>query len=109
MGRTISKVNGLSIGLEYLYDGSAKEEIYRKDLIDDHQQISGLVGHHLLFGKFDFSQYWGTYFYAPYRKEYFYQRYSLTYKLSKFIIGGVTLKTHGDIADSFHVLLGLSL
>ncbi|MDA3954112.1 MAG: acyloxyacyl hydrolase [Bacteroidales bacterium] len=107
-GRTISKLNGFSIGLEYMNDGAAKEEILRKGLSDDHQIFSGLIGHHLLFGKFDFSQYWGTYIYAQYESRNFYQRYSLSYQFSKYVLVGVTLKTHGDVADSFHILLGLS-
>jgi hypothetical protein len=107
-GRTVSIINGFSIGVEYLNDGAAKEEILRKNLTDDHQKISGLIGHHLLFGKFDFSQYWGTYIYSPSDSRNFYQRYSLSYQFSKYVLGGVTLKTHGDVADSFNILLGLS-
>jgi Lipid A 3-O-deacylase (PagL) len=107
-GKTISKVNGFSIGVEYINDGGAKEEIARKGLALDHQNVSGLIGHHLLFGKFDFSQYWGTYIYARYKSDNFYQRYSLSYKFTKHILGGVTLKAHGDIADSFHILIGVS-
>lgn len=107
-GRTISKLNGFSIGAEYINDGGAKEEISRKGLSVSHQNFSALVGHHLLFGKYDFSQYWGTYIYAPYKQHNFYQRYSLSYQLSKRVMGGVTLKVHGDVADSFHILLGLS-
>jgi hypothetical protein len=107
-GRAISKLNGFSIGLEYINDGGAKEEISRKGLSDDHQKISGLIGHHLLFGKFDLSQYWGTYIYAPYKSGNFYQRYSLTCTFTKHILGGVTMKAKGDVADSFHILLGLS-
>lgn len=108
VGKTISVINGFSIGLEYLNDGGAKEEIKRLDLDNDHQQISGLIGHHLLFGKFDFSQYWGTYVYSPYKSANFYQRYSLTYELANHFLVGVTLKAHADIADSFQVLLGWS-
>ncbi len=107
-GRTISKVNGFSVGVEYINDGGAKEEILRKGLSDDHQKVSGLIGHHLLLGKFDFSQYWGTYIYAPYKPYNFYQRYSLSYKFTRHILGGVTMKVYGDVADSFHILLGLS-
>ena len=77
-GRTVSVLNGISLGLEYYYDAGAKEEIRRKGTDDDFNKISGLIGHHLLFGKFDFSQYWGTYIYAPYKPNNFYQRYTLT-------------------------------
>ncbi len=108
VGRTVSVVNGFSIGLEYLNDGGAKEEISRQGLNKDHQKISGLIGHHLLFGKFDFSQYWGTYLYAPYKPADFYQRYSLTYKFTDRFLFGVTLKAHAEVADSFQILLGVS-
>ena len=55
IGKTISKVNGFSVGVEYLNDGANKEKIMRDSLSLDHQQVSGLISHHLLFGKFDFS------------------------------------------------------
>ncbi|MFC2104873.1 acyloxyacyl hydrolase, partial [Bacteroidota bacterium] len=107
-GRTVSVLNGFSLGAEYFYDGGAKEEISRKGLTNDFQKISGLIGHHLLFGKYDFSQFWGTYIYAPYKPQNFFQRYSLSFRFSKHFLGGVTLKTHSDVADSFHVLIGFT-
>ena len=107
-GRTVSVLNAFSLGVEYFYDAGAKEEISRKGLNDDFQKISGLIGHHLLFGKFDFSQYWGTYIYAEYKPGNFYQRYTLSYQLKKHILLGVTLKAHGDVADSFHAALGFT-
>lgn len=106
VGRTVGVLNGFSIGTEYLNDGAVKEEIRRANQNADHQSFSGLIGHHLLFGKFDFSQYWGTYIYAPNRSRAFYQRYTLTYKFTDYILGGITLKAHGDAADSFHAVLG---
>ena len=109
VGRTLTIINGFSIGLEYLNDGAAKEKILRDGLSVNHQNVSGLIGHHLLFGKFDFSQYWGSYIYAPFISKNFYQRYSLSYQFSKVILGGVTLKAHGDVADSFHILLGINI
>ncbi len=107
IGRTVSVLNGFSLGAEYFYDAGAKEEISRAGLKDDFQKISALIGHHLLFGKFDFSQYWGTYIYAPDRTKNFYQRYSLNYQFYNHFVAGVTLKAHGDAADSFHVLAGI--
>lgn len=106
VGRTVSVLNGFSLGAEYFYDAGAKEEISRAGLDDDFQKISALIGHHLFFGKFDFSQYWGTYIYAPDRSKIFYQRYTLSYQFYNHFVGGVTLKAHGDAADSFHVLAG---
>ena len=106
-GRTVSKLNGFSLGLDYTNDGAKKEELARKDIPKDHQQFSFLVGHHLRFGKFDFSQHWGTYLYATDKPRNFFQRYSLSYQFTKHLSGGVTLKAHGDAADNFNVLLGV--
>ena len=107
IGKTISKVNGFSVGVEYLNDGANKEKIMRDSLSLDHQQVSGLISHHLLFGKFDFSQSWGTYIYAPYKYRNFYQRYSINYQFSKSFIVGLALKVHGDVADNFNILIGI--
>ncbi|MDY6799950.1 MAG: acyloxyacyl hydrolase [Bacteroidota bacterium] len=106
-GRTVSKLNGFSIGLDYIYDGAKKEKLARAGIDKDHQQLSLLFGHHLQFGKFDFSQHWGTYLYAPDKPRNFYQRYSLSFRFSKHFSGGVTLKAHGDTADNFNVLVGV--
>jgi len=108
VGRKVTKLNGFSIGAEYLNDGFAKEKIERQGLNLDHQQVSFLIGHHLLFGRFDFSQYWGTYVYAPYKIRSFYQRYTLTYKITQHIYTGATLKAHGDWADNFNLIIGYS-
>lgn len=107
-GRTISKLNGLSAGFEYINDGAAKEKVDRRGLDLDHQQISFLIGHHLLFGRFDFSQHWGTYIYAPYKIKSFYQRYTLSYLITRHVKIGATLKVYGDWADNFNLQLGYS-
>lgn len=107
VGRTVSKLNGFSIGLDYIYDGAKKEELARAGIAKGHQQISFLLGHHFQFGKFDFSQHWGTYLYAPDKPRSFFQRYSLSYQFAKHLSGGVTLKAHGDAADNFNVLVGV--
>lgn len=108
IGKTVSNVNGFSIGVEYLNDGANKERIIREELSLDHQQVSGLIGHHFLFGKFDFSQSWGIYVYAPYKYKNFFQRYSLSYQFLEYFNAGVTLKAHAHIADNFNILLGMS-
>ena len=108
VGKTVSNINGFSIGMEYLNDGANKGKIIRENLSLDHQQVSALIGHHVLFGKFDFSQSWGIYVYAPYKYRNFFQRYSLSYQFLKYFNAGVTVKAHGDIADNFNLQLGIS-
>ncbi|MGC9375533.1 MAG: hypothetical protein ACP5DQ_10905 [Bacteroidales bacterium] len=103
----MSKLNGFSIGLDYIYDGAKKEELARAGIAKYHPQVSFLLGHHSQFGKFDFSQHWGTYLYAPDKPRSFFQRYSLSYLFAKHLSGGVTLKAHGDAADNFNVLVGV--
>lgn len=107
-GRTVSKLNGISLGLEYINDGATKEKIERQNLNLDHQQVSFLIGNHILFGQFDFSQYWGTYVYAPYKVRNFFQRYTLTFKFTNHFFVGATLKAHGDWADNFNLVFGYS-
>ncbi|MEE4197773.1 MAG: acyloxyacyl hydrolase [Bacteroidales bacterium] len=106
-GRAVSKLNGFSAGLDYVYDGAKKEELSRAGVSRDHQQLSLLLGHHLQFGKFDFSQHWGTYLYAPDKPRNFFQRYSLTFRIGRHLALGATLKAHGDAADNFNVLVGV--
>ena len=98
----ISRLNALNVGVEYLWDGEIRE---KSESNDAHRQISLLAGHDLTFGKFVFSQYWGTYIYAPHFDRNFYQRYSLTYQLAKHWHAGVTLKAHAEVAQNFNVLI----
>jgi len=98
----ISRLNALSLGAEYLWDGEILEESGGDE---EHQQISLLAGHDLTFGKFVFSQYWGTYLYAPYYTRHFFQRYTLTYQLTEHLHAGVTLKAHAETAHNFNVLI----
>ncbi|MBS3806059.1 MAG: acyloxyacyl hydrolase [Bacteroidales bacterium] len=100
--KSVSRLNALSLGVEYLWDGEILEASGGEQ---EHQQISFLAGHDLTFGKFVFSQYWGTYLYAPYYNRHFFQRYTLTYQLTGHLHGGVTLKAHAETAHNFNVLL----
>ena len=64
--KKISRVNALNAGIEGTFDFSVKEKMKEADDPKDYKQLSALVGHDFVFGKFIFSQYWGTYIYAPY-------------------------------------------
>lgn len=100
--KNISRLNALNLGVEYLWDGEIKEKSAGEK---EHRQVSVLAGHDLAFGKFIFSQYWGTYLYAPYYNKHFFQRYSLTYRLSDHWHVGVTMKAHAEVAQNFNVLV----
>lgn len=100
--KNVTRLNALSLGAEYLWDGEIREKTAGNH---KHRQVSLLAGNELLFGKFIFSQYWGTYLYAPYYKKNFFQRYALTYQVSEHLRLGVTLKAHAEVAQNFNVLI----
>ncbi|MFP4619918.1 MAG: acyloxyacyl hydrolase [Bacteroidales bacterium] len=96
----IAKINALNIGFEGFWDGAVKEKSKGER---EHRQFSILTGHDLIFGRFIFSQYWGSYLYAPYYEKIFFQRYSLTYNLTGNWRVGVNLKAHGEVAQNFNI------
>jgi hypothetical protein len=104
--RLITRINALNAGFEGTADYYVKEKMKQDENSKDYRQLSFLVGHDFIFGKFIFSQYWGTYLYAPYyENKNFYQRYSLTYQLFENVNMGVTLKAHAEVAENFNFLL----
>lgn len=94
----LGKINALNVGLDASFDKSKQK--------DERPFFQGalLAGHDFIFGKFIFSQYWGTYLYAPSIEKDFYQRYSLLVELYKNFRFGVTLKAHAEVADNFNIL-----
>ena len=103
--KPVSRINAISAGVESVAD--FKKEIKNQSVTTEYRQISALAGHSFVFGKFDFSQYWGTYLYAPaYENKNFFQRYSLSYEVFENFSFGVTLKAHGHVAENFNLLLG---
>jgi hypothetical protein len=102
----IAKINALNLGFEGYWDGEIKE---KSEGEKEHRQFSLLVGHDLIFGRFIFSQYWGTYLYAPNYKKNFFQRYSLTYNLIGNLRFGVNLKAHAEVAQNFSLHVAYDL
>lgn len=104
--RRITRINALNAGIEGTADFFIKEKMKTVQNPRDYKQLSFLAGHDFVFGKFIFSQYWGTYIYAPYyENKHFFQRYSLTFQLFEDVNMGVTLKAHAEVAENFNLLL----
>ncbi|MEO1050691.1 MAG: acyloxyacyl hydrolase [Bacteroidota bacterium] len=105
----ISPFNALSGGIELIRDGSLREKSIRDDLGHDHHILSLLVGHHLIFGRFGFSQQLGYYAYKPFpfNDRQFYQRYTLYQQLGEYLNVGFSLKSHGHIAEHIDVRIGV--
>ncbi|MGM0497001.1 MAG: acyloxyacyl hydrolase [Bacteroidota bacterium] len=108
--KKVSRINALNAGVEGSVDFSVKEKMKEATNHRDHKQLSALIGHDFVFGKFIFSQYWGTYIYAPYyEKRNFFQRYGLTYELFDNFRMGVTLKAHAQVAENFNLMIEYDL
>ncbi|MGK7390352.1 MAG: acyloxyacyl hydrolase [Candidatus Cyclobacteriaceae bacterium M2_1C_046] len=105
----IANFHGISIGTELVKDLALKMEGERKDLGDDHYIVAAMAGHHLLFGRFDFNQQLGYYLVKPehYTDHKLYQRYELAYKINEYLLAGVSLKAHAEVAQNFDVRIGV--
>ena len=106
---TFASFHGINLGIEVIQDNSLKEKGVRQNINKDHHMIAALVGHHLLFGKFDFNQQLGFYIYKPFpfTEHKIYQRYELAYFLTDKLIIGTSLKAHAEVAENFDIRIGL--
>jgi hypothetical protein len=93
--KPFARMHGIGLELELVHDWSLKEQNKQSAEYIDHRVVSGLLRHHFLFGKFDFSQALGLYLYKKYPTEYnIFQRYLLEYRITKNIQLGFSLKAH---------------
>jgi hypothetical protein len=101
--RTFARMHGIGADIEASVDGSLKERKRSGEDID-HRVGSALVRHHLLFGKFDFSQALGFYLYKKYpTPNTVFQRYILDYRITRKIQLGFSLKAHLAVAEQMDV------
>jgi hypothetical protein len=107
--RKVSRLNALSIGMEGVYDRSLFNRQEARDNFILNSYYSVLAGHAFVFGRFIFSQEWGTYLYAPYYYQDFFQRYTLTYRVFDKLRMGVTLKAHAEVAENFNIIISYDL
>lgn len=107
--RQVSRINALSVGLDFLADGAHREEIKRSGSNEDHLKAGILIGNEFLLGRFNFSQQFGVYLYDPYNREAdVYQRYGLDYQITQKLFSGIGLKAHGHVADFLDFRVGFS-
>ncbi|CAN5297863.1 hypothetical protein BH23BAC2_BH23BAC2_27640 [soil metagenome] len=98
-------ISGLGAGIELYNDPSLLEQ-------DDSSSSSFLAGpyiaHHLIIGRFDFSQRFAYYFQKPdnYIDNSFYQRYIIQYNVWENLQFGIGLKVHGHVAENLDFRLG---
>jgi hypothetical protein len=98
--KPFARMHGIGLEMELVHDWSLKEKNKQSAEYIDHRIISGLLRHHFLFGKFDFSQALGFYLYKKYpTQDNVFQRYLLEYRITKNIQLGFSLKAHLTTAE----------
>ena len=102
--KPFARMHGIGADLEMAIDWSLKERNKLSSEYIGHHIISGLVRHHFLFGRFDFSQAIGFYLYKKYpTPNSIFQRYVLDYRITKKIQIGFSLKAHLAVAEQMDV------
>ena len=102
--KPFARMHGIGVGVELVNDWSLKERSKQSVEYIDHYIVSGLLRHHFLFGKFDFSQALGFYLYKKYpTPNNIFQRYALAYRITKHIELGFSLKAHLAVAEQMDV------
>jgi hypothetical protein len=104
--KPFASMHAAGLALEGTYDGALKSRYQIEEGDFDHRSLALLARHHLLFGKFDFSQAMGVYLYRNQAaNKTLYQRYALQYFLTSFLQMGFSLKAHGHVAEQMDVRL----
>lgn len=105
----ITNFSALSGGLELFRDNTLSVEAERRNINKSPYVVGAGIGHHFIFGKFNFNQQMIYYLYKPFEftGKRFYQRYELAYKLNNYLLVGVSLKAHGHVAENFDLRLGV--
>jgi len=100
----IAYLNAIGGGLEANWDMAVKKQF------DGNAFIPGVfIAHHLVFGKFDFTQRMALYLHKPdgYQSDKsFYQRYIINYQLPGNLKVGIGMKIHGHVAENIEMRLG---
>lgn len=108
--KPVALMHGLGVGLEAAHDGALKARARNANESFDHHIISGLVRHHFLFGRFDFSQALGIYLHKEYPTPHaVFQRYVLSYLLFGKVAVGISIKAHLHTAEQMDLRLRMML
>ena len=104
----VALMHGVGVGFEAAYDGALKAQAQNANESFDHHVISGVIRHHFLFGRFDFSQALGIYLHKEYATPHsVFQRYALSYLILNKVQVGFSLKAHLHTAEQMDVRLGV--
>lgn len=103
----VGRRSGLSLGTEWVVDGSRRIRMETDDVEGTYQRGSILLGHQFLLGRMVFSQELGIYYLDQFKvNDPVYQRFGLTCFLTENLFVGFSLKTHRHVADFADLRLG---
>lgn len=104
--RRVSRLDNLTGGLEWMYDnGQAYLSTETRSVNGNNLGLA--IGHEFILGRFLFGQQFAAYLIKPKTQPAdVYQRYSLVYRISSAFNAGISLKSHGHVADFADLRLG---
>lgn len=105
----IANFNALSMGFEIIRDNTLLTEAKRRGIDITPYVLGAGIGHHFIFGRFNFNQQLIYYLYKPFEftSKKFYQRYEVAYQINRYLVAGVSLKAHGHVAENFDLRIGV--
>jgi len=105
--KPVSYRSAMGLALESYHDGTINVNSDPGDNISP-WVVSGLLQHHLLFGKFDFSQSLGFYLHEDYSPpKPLFQRYAIEYRIIPSLQVGFSLKAHLQVAEQMDIRAAL--
>jgi hypothetical protein len=117
--KRINKKSALQLGTEVFFTNSYKEYlIYRAiafpedhlSLDNDYKRAGVFVGHELFINKISLEAQLGYYIYTPFKSELpIYDRLGIKYHITDKISTGISLKTHGFLAEAMELSMGIRL
>lgn len=117
--KRIGRKSALQFGAELFMTTSDKEYIrfraiaYPDDAIDldtDYKRVGIFIGHELFINRISIETQFGYYIYDPAKLDIeVYDRVGLKYYVTKKIFGGISVKTHGFLAEALELAIGVRL
>ena len=117
--KRINRKSALQFGTELFVTTSNKEYIrfrsiaFPEDHVNsntDYKRIGVFIGHELFINRISIEAQLGYYVYEPYKIDKpVYDRLGIKYYVSKKIFTGVSVKTHGFLAEALEVMMGVRL
>ncbi|PWA06435.1 acyloxyacyl hydrolase [Flavobacterium psychrotolerans] len=115
--KRINRKSALQAGTELFLTTSFKEYIrfraisFPEDHVDintDYKRVGLFIGHELFINRISLEAQLGYYVYRPFKEDApIYDRVGMKYYISNQIFTGLSLKTHGFLAESMELVMGI--